>query len=155
MATNRRDLIRMTDEEVWDFVESRKSLQVGTIERDGSVHLSTLWFAVVDGRIVFETYTKSQKIRNLQRDPRITVLVEDGEVYEELRGVMIKGTARLTDDPDEVHPYALAVMRRNQPEIPAELLDEAARAMAAKRTAVVIEPTRIVSWDHRKLGGRY
>ncbi len=152
---NRRELIRMTDDEVWAFVETRKSLQVGTIERDGSVHLSTLWFAVVDGRIVFETFTRSQKVRNLQRDPRITLLLEDGEVYEELRGVMMKGVAHLTDDFDEVRRYAVAVMRRNQPEVPEDQLDEAARVLAVKRTAVVVEPTKIVSWDHRKLGGRY
>ena len=67
MSNNRRDAIRMTDDEVVAFIEEQKSLQVGTLERDGSIHLSTLWFAVVDGRIVFETYTRSQKIRNLER----------------------------------------------------------------------------------------
>jgi len=155
MTTNRRELIRMTDDEIDAFIESRRSLQVGTTNKDGSVHLSTLWFALVDGRIVFETYTKSQKIKNLQRDDRITVLVEDGLVYEKLRGVMIKGRASLVTDRTEVHPLALAVMRRNQPDIPEDLLDQAAQQMAAKRTAVMIEPTRVVSWDHTKLGSAY
>jgi PPOX class probable F420-dependent enzyme len=151
----RRDAIRMSDEEIWKFVEERKSLQVATINRDGSPHLTTLWFARVDGDIVFETFTKSQKIRNLQRDPRIAVLVEDGTTYAELRGVSINGRAELYSEPEQVHGYALAVMRRNQPEIPAEQLDGVARMMAAKRTAVVVKADRIVSWDHRKLGGRY
>ena len=155
MADNRRDTIRMSDDEVDAFIDAQKSLQVGTIERDGSVHLSTLWFARVDGRIVFETYTKSQKIKNLERDPRITVLLEDGDVYEELRGVMIKGTARLETDHERVHPLALEVMKRNQPDIPEELLDQAAAHMAAKRTAVIVEPLKTVSWDHRKLSGGY
>lgn len=155
MSKNRRDAIRMTADEIEAFIESHKSLQVGTIEADGSVHLSTLWFAVVDGRIVFETYTKSQKIKNLERDSRITVLLEDGTVYEKLRGVMIKGNARLVSDPNEVHPLALAVMRRNQPDIPEELLDKAAETMAAKRTAVVIEPRKVISWDHTKLDVAY
>ncbi len=155
MADNRRDRIRMTPGEIEAFIEAQKSLQVGTIERDGSIHLSTLWFAVVDGRIVFETYTKSQKIKNLERDPRITVLLEDGEVYERLRGVMIKGRARLESDPDKVHPLALEVMKRNQPDLDPELLDQAAAHMAAKRTAVIVEPDGIVSWDHTKLGGTY
>ncbi len=145
----------MTDEEIESFIDSRKSLQVGTIERDGSIHLSTLWFAVVDGKIVFETYTKSQKIRNLQRDDRITILVEDGLAYEDLRGVMIKGRARLVTDHAAVHPLALAVMRRNQPDVPDELLDAAAAEMSAKRTAVVVEPSKVVSWDHTKLGSTY
>jgi len=155
VSNNRRDAIRMSNEEVEAFIESHKSLQVGTIERDGSVHLSTLWFAVVDGKIVFETYTKSQKIKNLERDNRITVLLEDGTVYEKLRGVMIKGNARLVTDPAEVHPLALAVMRRNQPDIPEDLLSKAAEQMASKRTAVVIEPLKMVSWDHTKLDVAY
>lgn len=151
MSTNRRDAIRMSDAEVVAFLGAQKSLQVGTIERDGSIHLSTLWFALVDGSIVFETYTKSQKIRNLERDPRITVLAEDGDVYEKLRGVMIKGTARLVSEPAEVHPLALAVLTRNQPELPREVLEQAAEHMATKRTAVVVEPVKTVSWDHTKL----
>lgn len=151
----RRDAIRMSDDEVRDFIESRRSLQVATLNKDGSPHLTTLWFAVVDGDIVFETFSKSQKIVNLKRDPRIAVLVEDGRRYDELRGVSINGTALLYDDPEVVHGYALAVMKRNQPEIPVESLDQAARVMSAKRTAVVVKAERTVSWDHRKLGGTY
>jgi PPOX class probable F420-dependent enzyme len=151
----RRDQIRMSESEVRDFIEECKSLQVATLNRDGSVQLTTLWFAVVDGDIVFETFTKSQKIVNLKRDPRIAVLVEAGSRYDELRGVSINGRAELHDDPEVVHPYALAVMRRNQPEIPEESLDQVARMMAAKRTAVVVKAEKVVSWDHRKLGGSY
>ncbi len=151
MSANRREAIRMTEAEVEAFIDAQKSLQVGTVERDGSVHLSTLWFAVVDGRVVFETYTKSQKIKNLQRDPRITLLLEDGLTYETLRGVMIKGTATLTSDPAEVHPLALAVMARNNPDLPAEMLSQAAERMAAKRTAVITEASAVISWDHTKL----
>ncbi len=151
----RRDQIRMNDEDVWKFIEEQKSLQVATIGADGAPHLTTLWFAVVDGEIVFETFTKSQKIVNLHRDPRIAVLVEDGTAYNQLRGVSINGRAELHSDPKVVHPYALAVMRRNQPEIPEEHLDAAAKVMSAKRTAVVVKPEKIVSWDHRKLGGTY
>ena len=151
MSNNRRDVIRMANDELLDFLSAKKSLQVGTLDRDGGVHLSTLWFALVDGKIVFETYTKSQKILNLQRDPRITVLAEDGLVYEQLRGAMIKGTAALVDDPAEVHPLALAVLARNQPEIPLEMLQQAAEHMASKRTAVIVEPVKTISWDHTKL----
>jgi PPOX class probable F420-dependent enzyme len=151
----RRDAIRMSDDEIRDFVESRKSLQVATLNKDGSPHLTTLWFAVVDGDIVFETFTKSQKIVNLKRDPRIAVLVEDGTAYAELRGVSINGRAELHDDPEVVHGYALAVMKRNQPEIPEEALDQAAKVMSAKRTAVVVKAEKTISWDHRKLGGSY
>jgi PPOX class probable F420-dependent enzyme len=151
----RRDQIRMTDEEIWKFVEERKSLQVATLNRDGTPHLTTLWFAVVDGEIAFETFTKSQKIVNLKRDPRVAVLLEAGTDYGELRGVSINGTAQLHSDPEVVHRYALAVMARNQPGIPKDALDAVAKDMATKRTAVVIKPEKIVSWDHRKLGGGY
>ena len=152
MGTNQREAIKMSDPDIDRFIDEHKNLQVGTVAPDGGVHLSTLWYAVVDGRIVFETYTKSQKIRNLRRDDRITVLLEDGDTYEELRGVMIRGRAELVDDHERVHELALAVMRRNQPDIPEELLSEAAAHMAAKRTAVLITPERTTSWDHTKLG---
>jgi len=95
----RRDQIKMSDEEIWKLIEERKSLQVATIGADGAPHLTTLWFAIVDGEIAFETFTKSQKIVNLKRDPRIAVLVEDGIAYNELRGVAINGRAELHDDP--------------------------------------------------------
>jgi PPOX class probable F420-dependent enzyme len=151
----KRGQIAMTPDEIWKFIEERKSLQVATIGADGAPHLTTLWFAIVDGDIVFETFTKSQKVVNLRRDPRIAVLVEDGLQYNELRGVAINGRAELYDDPAKVHPYALAVMRRNNPQIPPDQLDAAAKMMAAKRTAVVVKPEKIVSWDHRKLAGSY
>lgn len=148
---NRRGAIGMSADEVAAFIAGQKSLQVGTIDRDGGVHLSTLWYAVVDDRIVFETYTKSQKIKNLERDDRITVLLEDGDAYENLRGVMIKGRARLVRDRAEVTALARAVMARNHPGAPAEALQAAAEKLSAKRTAVIVEPARVASWDHTKL----
>ena len=151
----RREQIRMSDEEVWAFIDSQKSMQVATLNQDGSPHLTTLWFAVIDGEIAFETFTKSQKIKNLQRDPRIAVLFEDGTEYNKLRGVSINATARLYSDPDEVHTYALAVMKRNNPSVPAEQLDAMAKQLARKRSAVVIKPERIASWDHTKLDVPY
>ena len=151
----KRDLIRMTDAEIWPFIESRQSLQVATLNKDGSVQLTTLWFAVVDGAIVFETFTKSQKIVNLKRDPRIAVLVEDGTTYDQLRGVSINARAELVDEPAEVERYAAHIVRKNNPEVPPEMVPQAAKMMAQKRTVVVIRPERIASWDHRKLGGTY
>ncbi|MEM7408771.1 MAG: TIGR03618 family F420-dependent PPOX class oxidoreductase [Myxococcota bacterium] len=151
----RRDKIRMTDDELWKFVEAQQSLQVATIGKDGMPHLTTLWFAVLDGDIVFETFTKSQKIVNLQRDPRISVLVEDGTTYNQLRGATFSGTAELYTEPERIHPVAEAVIRKNQPEVPEDQIPQAAKMMAVKRTAVVVKPTKIVSWDHNKLGGAY
>jgi PPOX class probable F420-dependent enzyme len=151
----RRNQIAMSDDEIWKFIEERKSLQVATIGADGAPHLTTLWFVIENGEIAFETFTKSQKIVNLKRDPRIAVLVEDGTKYNELRGVAINGRAVLHEDPAVVIPYARAMVRRNQPEVPEEHVDGAAQMMARKRTVVVVKPEKIVSWDHRKLGGTY
>lgn len=151
MPSNRRDLIRMTDDERATFIEEQKSLQVACLGRDGSPHLSTLWFGVIDGKLVFETYTRSQKIVNLRRDPRITVLLEDGLEYERLRGVMIKGTATLVDDEKGLHDLARAVVEHNQPGLDPDLLDVAAAHLTVKRTGVMVEPHKVVSWDHTKL----
>jgi len=152
---SRRDQIRMSENDIWKFIEGRKSLQVATLNRDGSPHLTTLWFGILDGDIVFETFTKSQKVVNLKRDPRIAVLVEDGLEYNELRGVAINGRAELHDDPAVVFRYALAVTQKNNPRLAPEQQQAAAKMLSQKRTAVVVKAERIVSWDHRKLGGRY
>lgn len=147
-----RDLVRMSEAEIAAFIASQKSLQVATISADGSPHLSTLWFALINGDIVFETYAKSQKVKNLERDQRITVLCEDGDTYETLRGVMIKGTATLVRDYDEVVKLAEAVISRNTPEVPADQLKAAAAQLSAKRVAVIVTANQTASWDHTKLG---
>jgi PPOX class probable F420-dependent enzyme len=151
----RRDAIRMSDDEIWGLIQASKNLQVVTLNKDGSPQLTTLWFAVVDGAIVFETFTKSQKIVNLKRDPRIAVLVEDGDTYDQLRGVSINGRAELIDDPARVERFAEAILVKNNPEVPVEMRADAAKMMARKRTVVIVRPERIASWDHRKLGGAY
>ena len=151
----RRDLVRMTDAEVWSFIETQQSMQFASIGKDGTPHLVTLWFAVVDGAIVFETFTKSQKIVNLARDPRCTLLFEDGDVYHELRGVSIKGRAELKGDEEVVHELSMAVLRRNTPDVPESALEKVSRAQAPKKTGVVVRPERILSWDHRKLDVAY
>ena len=102
-------------------------------------------------KIVFETYTSSQKIVNLKRDSRITVLLEDGLEYSNLRGVMIRGTSLLTEESAEVERIAREVIKRNQPEVPEEMLDDAAASLALKRTVVTIVPEKTVSWDHGKI----
>ena len=151
----RRDSIRMSEADMWDFIESQKSAQVATLNRDGSPHLTTLWFAIVGGQLVFETFTKSQKVVNLRRDPRIALLLESGDVYEALRGVSINATAELVTDLDGVHAMHMAVLRRNTPEIPEETLDKVSRGMAAKKTAILVKPEKVMSWDHSKLAGIY
>ena len=152
----RRDLIRMTDDEVEAFLDGRHVMNIATHNHDGSIHLVAMWYGFTpDGRVGFETFAKSQKIQNLRRDPRITALVEDGEVYEQLRGVELVGTAEVTEDPGVLLPIARNVVERYLPETREEDLDAVAEMMARNRAAVVLNVERKVTWDHNKLGGTY
>lgn len=148
-----RDIVRMSEAEISAFLDAAHSLQVATIGPDGAPHLTTVWFAVVDGCILFETYGKSQKVVNLQRDPRIAVLAEDGTTYDQLRGVSINGRAEVVEE----NPRRTALMRvlidHHFPGQSPEALDAQAERMAAKRVVVIVHPEKVMSWDHRKLGG--
>ena len=152
----RRDLIRMTEEEIDAFLAGRRVMNVATHNHDGSIHLVAMWYGFSsDGRVGFETFAKSQKIQNLRRDPRITALVESGDQYENLRGVELVATAEVTEDPDVLMPIARSVVDRYiEVTNPADA-EPIAEAMAHKRAAVVLKVDRVVSWDHTKLGGTY
>ena len=154
----------MTDAELAAFLEANRTVHTATIGPDGFPHLTTLWYGMVDGRIAIWTYRKSQKVKNLERDPRMTALVEAGSLYSELKGVMIRGRARLLRDTADVMRVAEAVYARNgdrfgNVEYQGEALDRGTRdaleVMSAKRVAILVDPESIVSWDHNKLGGVY
>jgi nitroimidazol reductase NimA-like FMN-containing flavoprotein (pyridoxamine 5'-phosphate oxidase superfamily) len=157
---SKRSQISMTDEEMDEFLGVPRSLNVATNGPTGHPHLVAMWFGFVGGdrfstgKLAFWTFGKSQKVMNLRRDPRISGLVEAGTTYAELRGVEIEGTARLVEGVDEVLEIALSVSTRHSGPV-----DERARgflaAQARKRVGVVIDVDRVVSWDHRKLGGVY
>ena len=148
---SRRDDIRMSDDEVRAFLEEQMVMTIGTIGPNGRPHLMALWY-VPDGLgMTGWTYAKSQKAKNLERDPRATVQIETGVQYHELRGVMMECDVELDRDAE---PYGLALFKRY-----AGTLDESVTAMvekqAPKRVGLRFTPTRIVSWDHSKLGGAY
>ncbi len=153
--------ITMTPEEIHAFFQESMTLQVATIGKHGYPHVAPMWFVVDDNKVVFRSFTKSQKIVNLQRNPKLTVLIEDGLDYSQLRGVMIKGEARLITDRD----YVLAMygklaarysMINDEPvDLDQAALETAFGRMADKNTAVVVEPVKIITWDHRKIGGGY
>lgn len=152
---SRRDQIQMSSDEFWSFVDSQKTVQVATLLRDGSPHLVPLWFAIDRGRIVLETFTKSQKVRNLERDPRISLLFEDGSDYEKLRGASISARAELISEDAKVHNFHKLVLLRNAPELGEEVIERVSASMAAKKTAILVKPEKIFSWDHSNLGGVY
>lgn len=147
-----RDAVRLTDEELEDFLASNMKVQVATNGPDGHPHLTTLFYVMVDGQMFFWTYGKSQKIQNLRRDPRITCLVEDGTDYFELRGATISGKARLIEDYDQLVDLGgrVATVMANGADL-GELGDQIVRQQARKRVGVIVEPEKIASWDHRKM----
>ena len=116
-----------------------------------------LWYVPRDGEIWIYTYAKSQKIRNLERDPRATLLAETGHEYGELRGVEIEAVAEIHRDLDTVYELALELTARYSGGVSSvdQEAAEALRAQARKRVAVRFEPRRIATWDHRKLGGAH
>jgi PPOX class probable F420-dependent enzyme len=151
---SRRDAIKMSDEQIREFLDAGRDLQVASINADGTPHLVTMWYAMHDGEVAFWTYAKSQKVVNLQRDPRLSVLVATGEVYEQLKGVSIAGEAEIVDDPDEVLRYGEAVYERYWGPLD-DTVREGVRAMGAKRVLIIVKPEKVLSWDHSKLGGAY
>jgi PPOX class probable F420-dependent enzyme len=154
MAAGRR-AVAMSDDELAAFLEDNMKVQVATVGPDGRPHLTTLFYVLVDGRMFFWTYGRSQKIQNLRRDPRITCLVEDGEDYFELRGATVFGTARLVEDYDGLVDLGGRVARRMAGGADlGELGDRIVADQARKRVGVLVEPDRIATWDHRKMQAR-
>lgn len=150
-----RDAVRMSDREVADFLEDNLKVQVASIGRDGTPHLTTLFYVVLDGRIAFWTYARSQKIRNLERDDRVSCLVEDGTDYFELRGVSVTGRAEIVRDHDRILEIGSAVAVRMVGAKSMDDLGDLGRStvekQATKRVAVVIHPDHVATWDHRKM----
>lgn len=147
----------MSDAEVAGLLAQGVKLQLGTINPDGTPHLVTMFYALDDeGKITFWTYRSSQKARNIERDPRVTCLIEVGEDYFELHGAMLYGTARVLTEPNDVRHVGRAVVHRmmapgGDVADPASL-EPFVEATAAKRWAYVVDVRRMASWDHRKLG---
>jgi PPOX class probable F420-dependent enzyme len=143
----------MTDDELRDFVAEQMIVSVATVGPRGRPHLVPLWYSA-DGLVLRSwTYAKSQKAKNLERDPHATLQIEDGVLYHELRGAMFECDVDLERDPSEVEKYGLALFERY-----AELnpdVEAMVRSQAQKRVGLTFRPTRIVSWDHTKLGGTY
>jgi PPOX class probable F420-dependent enzyme len=156
---SRRGLIVMSDDEVRAFLDASKTIILTSIGPGGYPHPMPMWFGLdPDGSVRMTTFRASQKVKNLKRDPRVSLLAESGVEYAELMGVVLYGRAQVIDDLDTVTQTLVSVTTRGQP-----ALDPAARegmkkvvaGTAAKRVCILVSPERVVSWDHRKLGGTY
>jgi PPOX class probable F420-dependent enzyme len=150
-----RDAVKLTEQEVQDLLAENIKVQVASNGHDGVPHLSTLFYIVRDGRIAFWTYARSQKIVNLERDPRVSALVEDGTDYFELRGVSITGRAEIIRDYDSIFSIgsevATAMVNAESFEALGDIGREAVEKQAQKRVAVIVHPDKVASWDHRKM----
>ena len=152
---SRRNEIEMTDEEIHAFLRERLVMQCATVGPRGVPHMVPLWFVSEGLDLVGWTYAKSQKARNLERDPRATIGLEDGVQYQELRGVMFECDVQIERDPEQVEGYGLRLFERHAGgELTPEIREMVAK-QARKRVGLRFVPTRVVSWDHRKLGGVY
>ncbi len=157
---NQRATVAMPPADVAEHLTQGRKLQLATVNRDGTPHLVSMFYAIHGGRIAFWTYRASQKARNMARDPRVTCLVEAGDGYFELRGVQVTGEVTRIDDLAGVTAVGRLIAARMPSPLAAGDLppDEVAAALdgyvaqtAAKRAAYLVEPRRVVSWDHRRL----
>lgn len=154
---SRRDLITLTEAEQRKLLDSERVVVVSSIGPRGWPHSMPMWFVVRDDEIWVWTYAKSQKVRNLERDPRATLLFESGFEYTELKGVQIEAEAVFHRDVETVAEFGRELTVRYSEGIESVEGDAAAalEAQAAKRVAIEFEPLRVASWDHSKLGGTY
>jgi PPOX class probable F420-dependent enzyme len=154
---SRRDQIKLSEAERLELLAAERIAIVSSLGPRGWPHSMPMWFVPRDGEIWIWTYAKSQKVRNLERDPRATVLVETGREYGELRGVMIEAEAEIHRDAGVVLGFAEELTLRYAEGISSVEGDAKAalEAQAPKRVAIHFKPVRTTSWDHRKLGGTY
>ncbi len=149
----------MTDAEIRAFLRARKTIILSSIGPDGVPHPMPMWFVSDDDfAISMATFRGTQKIKNLQRDPRVSLLVESGREYAELKGVVIYGTAELSDDTDTIIATLEAAAQKETSEAGASAraaIDAEVKRTASKRILIRVTPHRIISWDHSKLGGTY
>ena len=143
----------MTDDELRKFVAEQKIVTCATMGPNGRPHLMPLWYVPHELELTGWTYAASQKARNLEREPLATLQIEDGVDYAELRGAMLECDVELERDSEQVADYGLALVERYAGGAPE--MRELFRAQAAKRVGLRFLPTRVVTWDHRKLAGTY
>ena len=147
---SRRELIQMIDEELDSFLDEQRVVTCATIGPNGRPHLMPLWYVVDDRELRGWTYAKSQKAKNLERDPRATLQIEAGVEYHELRGVMMECDAELVRE--DVEAFGTALFARYAPGVD---VGDMIRQQAPKRVGLRFTPTRTVTWDHGKLKGTY
>jgi len=142
----------MTQEELEVYIDNARVINLVSIGKDGMPHPMPMFFGrAKDGTIEMTTYGTSQKIKNIERDPRVALLIESGDAYEELKGAVLYCKTELVRDPDRVLEFMLGRNRES-----AELDEETMKALtkqSQKRLLMRFHVERVVTWDHSKLGG--
>jgi PPOX class probable F420-dependent enzyme len=150
-GVKQRSLVAMTPSEVDAFLAQDHSMSMSTLNADGSIHVVAMWYGFLEGAVAIESKAKAQKIVNLRRNPSVTVMAEAGSTYDQLRGVQISGLAEIVGEPARMFELGVSMFERyTAPYTPDKR--EAVQRMLNKRVVVKVIPTRIRSWDHRKLG---
>jgi len=144
----------MTSEEQSRFLAAVKTIVLSSIDSRGYPHSVAMWFSVKDGVVHMTTFRKSQKVLNIRRNPKVSLLAESGATYTELRGVMIRGRAEIVEDVELCVDILVDIQSRYFGPVDPSVRD-ILRERATKRVAIRIPPERIASWDHSKLGGAY
>jgi PPOX class probable F420-dependent enzyme len=152
---SRRDQISMTAPELAAFLAERRVVVCATNGVRGWPHLMPLWYVIRDGELWAWTYAKSQKVRNLRRDPRATLQLEAGDSYDQLRGVMIEARTEIHHELNVVSGVGAEIAARYGGGALDDQARVALRGQAAKRVALRFVAQTTASWDHRKLGGTY
>lgn len=148
---SRRAQIVMTPDEVRAYLAESRTANIATIGPNGRPHLVAVWFIPHGDGVATWTYRSSQKVRNLERLAQATVLVESGDSYDQLRGVSMECDVTIVEDTAQVAAIGTALLGKHAGEPDPAFV----HAQAAKRVGLVFTPTKVVSWDHRKLGGVY
>ena len=154
---SRRDAVRMSADEVRAFLLAQRRVILVTNGPDGMPHPVPMNYGLDDeGRILMTSFAKSRKVRNLEADPRATLLVETGETYGELKAVIAWCDAEILRDPETVAAHMGSIRAADAL---AQSIDPArqaqVRASLAKRVVLRFTPMRTASWDHARLGGFY
>jgi PPOX class probable F420-dependent enzyme len=148
---NRRQQIQLSPEEQAAFFREQHQAALATVDQDGFPHVVGMNYVAKDGAFYMTSYGKAQKVVNIRRNPRVGLMVESGGSYSELRGVMVRGRCEIIEGPEAVQGVFAAMAERDGARTPAV----GAAQSAPKRVVLKVVPEKVVSWDHRKLAGRY
>jgi len=124
-----------------------------SLDSFGFPHASPIWFVVNNDRIYFRAQPYKKKIKNILNRPQVCGVIEDGQKYTELRGVMIRGLAKVVDTDKTLRRHVFELLaEKYAPVRNTQRCPKSWQETYGKEHRVVVEfkPTNIVSWDNRK-----